>query len=386
MMDLNTSRCWAEIDLDALLENARTLHGLIPGGCRLMHILKADAYGHGAVSAARVLGGAWPEDWIGVACLSEALELRESGNRQEILILGFTPPEAAELLARQGITQTLLSPGYAGALAACAGAAGVQVSCHLKVDTGMTRIGYSGYGGALSSAIEEAAAAYRMPALKVTGIYTHFSSSYGSAPEDVDYTRTQFSRFLAFCRALEEAGIPPGLRHCCNSPAAVNTPEYALDLCRVGTVLYGLLPDSAMLRPASFRPVMTWKARVVQRRTVSPGTPVSYGRQAAAEDPMELAVISAGDADGYPRSLTNLGRVSIRGQICPVVGRVCMDMFMADVSRIPEVSEGDEAVLLGGTGPGAVPCRWLYGPLGLGPSAVTCGVRGRVPRIYLPRT
>ena len=119
MMDLNTSRCWAEIDLDALLENARTLHGLIPGGCRLMHILKADAYGHGAVSAARVLGGAWPEDWIGVACLSEALELRESGNRQEILILGFTPPEAAELLARQGITQTLLSPGYAGALAAC---------------------------------------------------------------------------------------------------------------------------------------------------------------------------------------------------------------------------------------------------------------------------
>ena len=127
-------------------------------------------------------------------------------------------------------------------------------------------------------------------------------------------------------------------------------------------------------------------ARVVLRRTVSRGPPVSYGLPATAEDPMELAVISAGDADGYPRSLTNLGRVSIRGQICPVVGRVCMDMFMADVSRIPEVSEGDEAVLLGGTGPGAVPCRWLYGPLGLGPSAITCGVRGRVPRIYLPRT
>lgn len=381
-MNLDVSRCWAEIDLDALLENCRTLHGLIPRGCRLMHILKADAYGHGAVPAARALGAAYPEDWIGVACLSEALELRDAGIRQEILILGFTPPEAAELLARRRVTQTLLSPDYTRALAACAEAAGVRVSCHLKADTGMTRIGYPAYGGDLAGAVSEAITAYRTPFLKITGIFTHFSSSYSHAPEDDRYTRTQFGRFLAFCRSLEAAGIRPGLRHCCNSPATVNSPEYALDMCRAGTVLYGLLPAAAMLRPAVFRPVMTWKARVVQRRSVPAGTPVSYGRLALAETPMELAVVSAGDADGYPRSLTNLGRVRIRGRVCPVVGRVCMDMFMADVSGVPEAAAGDEVLLLGGGGEDGVPCEWLYGPLGLGPSAITCNVRGRVPRIF----
>ena len=381
-MDLTTSRCWVEIDLDALAANCRALHRLLPPGCRLMNILKANAYGHGAVPTARVLERLFPEDWIGVACLSEALELRQAGIRQEILILGHTPPEAAPLLAAENITQTLLSPAYTARLAACAVEAGVIVPCHLKLDTGMTRIGYLCCGDAFSAAVEDAAAAYRTPGLRVSGIFTHFSSSYSHEPEDDAYTQAQFDRFLRLCRALEERGIQPGLRHCCNSPATVNSPEYALDMCRVGTVLYGLLPDTAMLRPVEFRPVMTWKARVAMVRPAPAGTAVSYSRQAVTQRDTLLAVVSAGDADGYLRQLTNLGRVRIRGQVCPVVGRVCMDMFMVDITDCPGVTEGDEVLLLGGSGDRAVPCQWLYKPLGLGPSAITCNIRPRVPRIY----
>lgn len=383
-MDLTTSRCWAEIDLTALQDNCRTLHALLPSACRLMNILKADAYGHGAVPAARALEALFPQDWIGVACLSEALELRQSGIRQDILILGYTPPEAAPMLADHHITQTLLSPAYTDALAACAAAANVTVPCHLKLDTGMTRIGYLCYGDAFPGAVAEAARAYQTPHLHVTGIFTHFSSSYGHTPEDKAYTSAQFARFSAVCEALEGLGIRPGLRHCCNSPATVNTPEYALDLCRAGTVLYGILPESALLRPAAFRPVMTWKARVAMLRPAPAGTPISYSRQATADRDMTLAVITAGDADGYFRQLTNLGRVKLRGHTCPVVGRVCMDMFLVDVTTLSDVCVGDEVTLLGGRGEDFVPCDWLYRPLGLGPSAVTCNVRARVPRLYAP--
>ena len=381
-MDLTTSRCWVEISLGALVSNCRVLHQLIPPGCRLMNILKANAYGHGAIPAARVLEQVFPDDWIGVACLSEALELRRAGIRQEILILGYTPPEAAPLLAAENITQTLLSPDYTARLAACAVEAGAAVPCHLKLDTGMTRIGYPCCDASFTDTVENAVAAYRTPGLRISGIFTHFSSSYSHEPEDDAYTQAQFDRFLRLCQALEERGIQPGLRHCCNSPATVNSPEYALDMCRVGTVLYGLLPDTAMLHPTAFQPVMTWKARVAMVRQVAAGTPVSYSRQAVTQRDTMLAVVSAGDADGYPRQLTNLGRVRIRGRVCPVVGRVCMDMFMVDVTDCPGVCVDDEVLLLGGIGDEAVPCQWLYKPLGLGPSAISCNIRSRVPRIY----
>ena len=381
-MDLTTSRCWVEIDLAALKNNCAVLHGLLPPGGRLMNILKANAYGHGAVPVARALEEAFPADWIGVACLSEALELRAAGIRQEILILGATPAELAPVLAEQNITQALLSPAYTARLSACAAEAGVVVPCHLKVDTGMTRIGYLGYGEAFETSLEDAARAYRDKNLRVTGIFTHFSSSYLHGEEDDAYTQMQFERFMAFCGGLQARGIAPGLRHCCNSAATVNSPEYALDMCRAGTVLYGLLPESAKLRPAAFQPVMAWKARVVMRRPAPTGTAVSYNRMAVAERDMMLAVIAAGDADGYPRQLANRGKVRIRGHVCPVVGRVCMDLFMADITDYPDIEEGDEVLLLGG-GEEGVPCEWLYKPLESGPSSISCGIRSRVPYVYV---
>ena len=381
-MDMNKSRCWVEIDLAALKHNCKTLHSLLPPGGRLMNILKANAYGHGAVPVARALAEIYPNDWIGVACLSEALELREAGITQEILILGFTPPNFASVLAEKNITQALLSPSYAEELSACAKNSDVVVPCHLKVDTGMSRIGYLSYGAARETAIKDAARAYQDPNLRVTGIFTHFSSSYLHGEEDDAYTQNQFERFMAVCNGLLERGIQPGLRHCCNSPATVNSPEYALDMCRAGTVLYGLLPDSAKLRPVEFKPVMTWKARVAMLRPVPANAAISYNRMAITQRDTMLAVITAGDADGYARQLTNKGKVRIRGHVCPTMGRICMDMFMVDVTDYPDIQAGDEVILLGG-GADGVPCEWLFRPLDSGPSSITCGIRSRVDYYFI---
>ena len=333
-MDLATSRCYAQVDLEAIAENRRILREGIPNSSRLMYILKADAYGHGAVPVANYLEADAREDWIGVACLSEALELRRAGITREILILGFTPPEFAATLAEQNVTQALVSPDYVAQLSQEAQRAGVQVPCHMAVDTGMTRIGYLYGVGDPAQELEAVAAAYRTPGLRITGIFTHFSSAYSLAQEDVEFTRLQYERFAAVCQGLREMGIDPGLRHCCNSPGTVNLPDYAMDMCRVGTVLYGLLPATAMAESRPFVPAMTWKARVALVKQVQPGAYVSYNRTFQVQEPMRLAVITAGDADGYFKLLSGgLGRVKIRGQVCPVVGRVCMDMMMVDVTH-----------------------------------------------------
>ncbi len=382
-MDRSTWRCWAEVDLDALRYNCRQLHSLLPPGGRLLTVLKADAYGHGAVPVARALEGLFPGDWIGVATMEEGLELREAGIRQPILILGWTSPKRAGELAENQLTQALLSAAYTQRLAAAAQTAGVTVQAHLKLDTGMTRVGYLCHPNHIDKTISQAAQAYGMKGVEVTGIFTHLSSAYLHGEEDEAYTQMQFQRFSQVCQGLSDMGIQPGLRHCANSAATVNCPEFALDMCRAGTVLYGLLPESAKLRKVDFRPVMTWKARVGLIRPAPKGSAVSYNRLAVTGRDTRLAVITAGDADGYMRQLTNLGRVSIRGHICPVVGRVCMDMFMVDVTDFPDIQEEDEVLLLGRDQDGEVPCEWIFRPLDLGPSSVTCNIRPRVPRVYL---
>ena len=386
-MQLETSRCYAQIDLDALAENRRLLRAGIPEGCRLMYILKADGYGHGAVAVAKALERDAGADWIGVACLSEALELRRAGITREVLILGYTPPEFAAELAENNITQALISPAYVARLSQVAQEKGVTVPCHMAVDTGMSRIGYLYGTGDPAQELEAIAGAYRMPGLRITGIFTHFSSGYSQEREDVEFTQMQYDRFAAVCQGLAGMGIDPGLRHCCNSPATVNCPQYAMDMCRVGTVLYGLLPDTAMVTQRPFIPVMTWKARVAMVKEVQPGAYVSYNRTYQVQgQPVRLAVITAGDADGYFKLLSGgLGRVKIRGHVCQVVGRVCMDMMMVDVTAYPGIRAEDEVILLGGQGEDRVPCEWLFRPLSpLGPSAITCSVRGRVPRLYSP--
>ena len=297
--------------------------------------------------------------------------------------MGYTAPQYAEILAKEQITQAIISPDYAAALAAAARVASVRVSVHVAVDTGMSRIGYLVNGETFLEAVSKIAELYCDPVFHVTGIFTHFSSAYEQTQDAKDHTALQFQRFTRICAALKQKGIEPGLRHCSNSPATVNCPEYALDMCRVGTVLYGLLPPTAMTVELPFKPVLSWKAKVAMLKTLPQNTPVSYSRTAYTQRETRLAVVTAGDADGYFRQLTNLGQVSIRGHICPVVGRVCMDMFMVDVTDHSDIRPGDDVLLLGGTGEGSIPCSLLYKPIGIGPSAVTCNIRSRVSRFFI---
>lgn len=379
---VSKERCWTEIDLSALKENYVLLKNRIPTDCRLMSIVKADGYGHGAIAVAKALADD-REGWLGVACLEEALTLRQANIQKPILILGYTAPQYAEILAKERITQAMISPDYAAALAAVARVASVRVSVHVAVDTGMSRIGYLVNEETFLEAVSKIAELYCDPVFHVTGIFTHFSSAYEQTQDAKDYTALQFQRFTRICAALKQKGIEPGLRHCSNSPATVNCPEYALDMCRVGTVLYGLLPPTAMTVELPFKPVLSWKAKVAMLKTLPQDTPVSYSRTAYTQRETRLAVVTAGDADGYFRQLTNLGQVSIRGHICPVVGRVCMDMFMVDVTDHSDIRPGDDVLLLGGTGEGSIPCSLLYKPIGIGPSAVTCNIRSRVSRFFI---
>ncbi len=297
--------------------------------------------------------------------------------------MGYTAPQYAEILAKEQITQAIISPDYAAALTAAARVASVRVSVHVAVDTGMSRIGYLVNEETFLEAVSKIAELYCDPVFHVIGIFTHFSSAYEQTQDAKDYTALQFQRFTRICAALKQKGIEAGLRHCSNSPATVNCLEYALDMCRVGTVLYGLLPPTAMTVKLPFKPVLPWKAKVAMLKTLPQDTPVSYSRTAYTQRETRLAVVTAGDADGYFRQLTNLGQVSIRGHICPVVGRVCMDMFMVDVTDHSDIRPGDDVLLLGGTGEGSIPCSLLYKPIGIGPSAVTCNIRSRVSRFFI---
>lgn len=380
-MDIDKMRCSVEINLTQFLRNYELVKGCLPRGCLLMAVLKGNAYGHGAAEIAKRLEG-YEEDWIAVASLGEALEIRDAGVKKNILILGYTAPKDAAILAEKQITQALISWEYGADLAKEAEKAGVIVSCHLAVDTGMSRIGLMAYGEACEESITRAIALYRNPALQVGGIFTHFSSAYGSEEDDRQYTQTQYRRFQDFCNALTAAGICVGLRHCCNSGSIINYPEYAMDMCRGGTLLFGFLDASIMNRPLDLQTVMQFRTTVCMVKEIEPGAAVSYNRTVIANKRMKLAVLSAGWYDGYPRLLGNRGIVLIRGQRFPIVGKICMDICMADITGHDEIRPGDEAVLLGKQGDEEIKVIELYQPLGIGPGSIGSGISQRVPRIY----
>ncbi len=381
-MEIDAKRCSMEIDVSKFLDNYRMVRDVLPKKCKMMAVLKGNAYGHGAVRLAASLNE-FPEDWLAVATIGEALELRKAGIQKEILILGCTPCEEAPLLAKARLTQTIISGEYARLLACYAEAAGVQVQAHLALDTGMSRIGLVVYGKFREESLEEAEKIYASKQLNVTGIFTHFSSAYGTEPEDKAYTALQYERFIKACESLRERGIAPGIRHCNNSPSIINYPEYALDMSRGGTLLFGALDKKKMKHPVNLHIVAAFKTRVTMIKEIEEGSAISYSRTAVAEHGMRLAVLSAGWYDGYPRQLGNIGKVLIRGKKYPIVGNVCMDLCMADVTASEEIRAGDEAVLLGRQGDEEITYSDLFEPIGLGAGSISSGISERVPRIYV---
>ena len=357
-------RTWAEIDLDAVRHNLTVIRSLLSPGCRLMAVVKADAYGHGVARVARIYDE-MGVGWFAVSNLEEALQLRRLGLSQRILILSYTPPEAAKTLAAENITTAAVSLEHAVALNGAAAAAGVTLTVHIKVDTGMGRVGLRQDG--------EIAALCRLPHLKAEGIFTHFATA---DTEDEAYTRAQFAAFTAHLAAAEQAGIRFELRHCCNSAATLRYPEMHLDMVRPGIVLYGCTPDGSA--DPRLRPVMTMKTSVSQVKTIGAGDSVSYGRTFRAAGPMTLATVPIGYADGYSRLLSNRAVMLVNGRRAPVRGNVCMDQTMLEVTGIPGVEAGTGVTVFGPE----LPVEELAAVAGTISYEFLCLVGKRVPRVY----
>ena len=369
-------RTWADVDLDALAHNYRTIKEHIPAGTRFLGVMKADAYGHGAVpiSHALVELGA---DYLAVSNLEEAVQLRRGGIRAPILILGYTPPTYAENMIYLDMTQEIHSLEYAQQLNDALNGTNFILNVHLKLDTGMTRIGFTAYGN--EQALEEMVQAAHLPHLQIEGAFMHFCVSDSLDPEDRAFTRMQYERFIRALDYLEAHGIRPEICHCCNSGGTMLYPEYAMDMVRPGILTYGVLPAPELTGVLDLKPLLSLRTTVSQIRQFPANTDVSYGRTYTTPTDRRLAVLSMGYADGLTRSLS--GRVSflLRGKLVPVVGRICMDMCMVDVTEVPDVQVGDEVTIIGPERP----CDLLADQLGTISYEVLCGINKRIPRIYL---
>ena len=374
-MKQTQTRTWTEIDLSNLEHNYRALRAMLPQGCRFLGVVKADAYGHGAVQVARRLETLGAE-YLAVACLDEALELRQAGITTPILILGYTPVERADSLLEGGITQTVYDVDMARALSNAAAAAGKTLKIHVKADTGMSRLGWLCGGEDQSAAVEAIAQVCALPGLEAEGIYTHFANADG----DEDYTMLQFTRFLDLLEALKDKGITFAIRHCAASAAALKFPCTHLDMVRPGIALYGHYPDPSCegLDGPGLRPVMTLKTRVASVKTVPAGTPVSYGCTHVLDRETKLAALTIGYADGLPRLCSDRLEVLVKGSRAPIVGRICMDMCMADVTGL-DVASGDEVEVFGEH----LPIEDVAALAGTIQYELLCAVSPRVHRAYL---
>ena len=373
-MDDVRKRTWAEIDLTRLARNYRALRALTDPECRFMGVVKANAYGHGAVPVAQALEALGAE-YLSVACLDEALELREAGIQSPILIMGLTPPEYTGALLEHNITQTVGDVETAAALSAVAMAAGKPLTVHLKVDTGMSRLGLLCDEAHLLDAAESVRRAWSLPGLRWEGIFTHFANADG----DEAYTMRQFARFLDLLDILANGGISFPIRHCASSAAVLNYPCTHMDMIRPGIALYGHYPAPCMEYTCPLEPVMTLKTRVAAVRDLPAGTAVSYGCTRVLERDSRVAVLPVGYADGYFRLFSDVLEVQIREGRAPLLGRVCMDMCMVDVTGIPGVVTGDEAVLYGDQ----VTVEAGAELAGTIQYELLCDVSPRVPRVYL---
>lgn len=365
----------AEVDLGCIAHNLGLARQAVGPGVAVLAVVKADAYGHGAAPVARAALAAGAA-WLGVATVEEGVALRRAGIAAPVLVLGWVPPwQVAEALDHD-LTVTVSSLEDAEVVAAEAGRRGRPARVHIKVDTGMGRLGFF-HGD--PAACDKVIRACRLRGVEAEGIYTHFADSDG----DRGFTLLQLARFHELLDRLEAAGLRFPLRHAANSGAIWGVPESHLDLVRLGISLYGYHPGGARAGGPPLRPALTWKTAVALVKTVPAGTPVSYGRTYVTRGRETLATLPVGYADGYRRALSNRGQVLLAGRRARVVGRVCMDQIVVSVPPGVEVRAGDEAVLLGRQGDDAVTADEMAAWLGTISYEVLCAIGGRVPRVYL---
>lgn len=374
VQNISKERTYVTIDLEAFRQNIRKIYAW--SNVPLIAVIKTDGYGHGAVRLAEELEQFSFVWGYAVATIEEAVALREAGVKKRILILGYVFPTAYETLLKYQVTPTIFDMESAEALCQEAEKQNKVIPVHIKVDTGMSRIGLP----AAKEGIETAKRIASLDALAVEGIFTHLARAdeWDHAP-----AQQQIDRFRAFCGKLEEEGVSIPLKHCANSAGIIEFESANMDLVRAGIIIYGLMPsDEVSADVIALQPVLSWKSTVAYVKTLPAGVPVSYGGTYITSEETAVATIPIGYGDGYPRLLSNRGFVLIRGRRAPIIGRVCMDQFMVDVTKIEGVSRGDTVTLIGKDQEEEIHMEELAGLCDTINYEIACNINKRVPRIY----
>ena len=368
-------RCYAEVSLKAIGHNIAQVKKRLRPGVKLLAVIKADAYGHGAVRVGKYLED--QVDYFAVATAEEAMELREQGIRLPVLVLGYISPEQYGEILDYDITQTVYSLEIAEKLSEASVKAGCRTKIHAALDTGMTRIGFH----ITEEEADRIAAISRLPGLELEGMFTHFSCA---DQKDKTYCGLQLEKFRRMEGMLRARGVEIPVKHICNSAGIMEFDDYRFDMVRSGIVTYGLYPSEEVDKSRlPLIPALSWKSRVIHVQDAEPGLGVSYGATYTTEGPCtRIATVSAGYADGYPRALSNKGRVLIHGRYAPILGRVCMDQMMVDVSHIPDVKVEDAVTLIGREGDRRITMEEVADPACRFNYEMACGISKRVPRIY----
>lgn len=374
-------RAWAEISLDAIEHNMRQIRNYVGDATKILGVVKADAYGHGYLEVTKTLldSGA---DYLAVACIDEAIQLRRCGIKAPILILGHTANEYAGELVAKDIIPTCFSLELASCISRSAVKQDKVAKIHIKIDTGMGRVGFRYTEDAalneetLRAVLDIAA----LPNIEIEGIFTHFAI----ADDDDDaYTHLQFRRFQEVCDRLKADGLSIPIRHCCNSAALIRFPEMHMDMVRPGIIQYGLKPspfvDCSVLE---LEPAMQLKARITYLKEVEEGVTVSYGRTFKTQKPAKIATIPIGYADGYSRLLSGKAEVIAKGQKCKIIGNICMDQCMIDVTDVNTINIGDDVILFGKSDALELPVERLAEQMGTINYEILCVIGKRIPRVY----
>ena len=370
-------RTWAEIDLGAVRANYAALRRFL--GCvKIMSVVKADAYGHGIRELVPTMD--LLTDWYAVATVEEGLAIREAGSKRPILLLGNVPEGRMAEAARAGLTFTVGSLEYAKLLSEEVpdGAA-----FHLEIDTGMNRNGISWRSERGEEALTEIEEILALPGLTMTGAYTHFAAADSELPEDRAFTDLQFARFTEAVRAIRDKGYDVPICHCSATGGIFLHPDKRMDMVRTGMMIYGQCDTHAHAEMLGLRQALTWKSVLTEIRLVKADESVSYGRTWTAEQDSRIGIISCGYADGYLRNYQGRTSVLIRGRKCPVIGRICMDYMMADLTGLPEAARGDEVVLLGRQGGEEIHITGFIEAVDSVCGAVTSALSPRVLRVYI---
>lgn len=368
-------RCFAEISLRAIGHNIKEIKKRLHPGTKVLAVIKADAYGHGAIRVGKYLEQ--DVDYLAVATIEEAIDLRQHGIVLPILILGYTSPSQYPEVVSYDVTQTIDSLKSAQLLEQEAKHQNRRARIHIALDTGMTRIGFR----VCAEQADQIACIARMPNLYLEGLFTHFSCADQT---EKSYCMMQLEKYHSMLEMLERRGVSVPICHICNSAGIMEFDDYRFDMVRAGIVLYGLYPSNEVQKEAmDLQPALQWKSHVIHVKEVKAGVGVGYGATYVTQKPMtRIATVSVGYADGYPRALSSKGCVLIHGQYAPILGRVCMDQMMVDVSEIPDVQVEDIVTLVGTDGQNRITIEEVADPAARFNYELICNISQRVPRIY----